>query len=169
MAGRPPAPLPPPPQLGTLPYCAWGTAQLPSRKDEDRVLVLPAPGCGADLALGVFDGHNGKRAALACEQRLLPVLAEELARLTGDVAVTDAAGWPAEVRRVWRTLQAPAGPWRDGTPRAALRTASLPAAARATLRAGSGRRAVAAPSQLSVPAAAGTAHWTFLTQPPTAA
>jgi len=63
-------------------WLAWGVAQRPSRKNEDRyVATCSSTAPWADFVTAVLDGHNGRRAAETCAVRLVPLVNEELARL----------------------------------------------------------------------------------------
>lgn len=84
-------------------WLAWGVAQQPSRKNEDRFVVCHAP--WADFVAAVLDGHNGKLAAETCSKRMVPLITEELAKLElskpspqPDDGEASSANWHPQVR-----------------------------------------------------------------------
>ena len=67
-------------------WLAWGVAQRPCKKNEDRyVATCSSTAPWADFVTAVLDGHNGRRAAETCAMRLVPLVNEELARLEKSV------------------------------------------------------------------------------------
>ena len=72
------------PQHSGNPLLAFATAQK-RVKGEDRVLLSPSvalPSGETFSLFGVFDGHGGRQTAELCVQQFVPVLLQQLARLS---------------------------------------------------------------------------------------